>query len=202
MLDGYVSQSDINAFTNTSTTRADFFRAGQGSLATKFFTRRPFMVQIGNCIFSHADIAASLPVNDLIPRVFQELNNDYWRVLRRGKSSITTDRAEALGLNQLFAGDDRYLRTPMWNRNICLNLTAPHVSNDLHFISAHTPKNKITFTANKSNRFWCIDTGRSRAFNSQGETALQVSKATALKITNLDASSPNFEIVGPSSRST
>jgi hypothetical protein len=230
----YVSTSDLRVHQNLIENRKRDFRAGSGQMAVKFLAQRPVVVRIGNCIFSHADIADTTliganPTDDTL----NEFNTAAFDFLTKGMDNVTVKQKRFLGFADGTVtlkdhGENQYnafSQTPMTQRSICGNSAVWKHPNgeyieddsklpatDKFFISAHTIQidGKIRgrgfiddqISSHDPKHFWCIDTGRSRAFNREGETALQVDTATALKITNLNASAPTFKIVGPLRRST
>jgi hypothetical protein len=230
----YVSTSDLRVHQNTIENRKTDFLAGSGPMAVKFLAQRPVVVRIGNCIFSHADIADTTliganPTDDTL----NEFNTAAFDFLTKGMENVTVKQKWFLGFADGTVtlkdhGENQYnafSQTAMTQRSICGNSAvwkfpdgeyiaddSKLPATDKFFISAHTIQidGKIRgrgFIDNQilsldPKHFWCIDTGRSRAFNNAGDTVLQVDRATALKITKLDASPPTFEIVGPLRRST
>jgi hypothetical protein len=205
--DEYVSTADLNDYTATNLhaniseevllvqhnkkhLRNLMFKGG-GDLASKFLAGRPLSYQIGDWIFSHADIClfTEPTLTHIIPhdgrRQFyldaknfdlDKLNQIAFEYLKTGIIAADAARDGNYGDRDMIGiGIDE--DNPMWSRNVCRpkrnelkvhNLkTDPTQLNNL-YVAAHSTVQ--TITSSNGNQIWCIDTQRSLAFKNNDGT--------------------------------
>ena len=145
-------------------TRQKLLAAG-GLIATRVFSKRPVVVNIGKLVFSHADIGAFSPENNGVFRTystpstlsfqftFDGLNNASFNYLQKKALTKTTMEQN----NALLFHDSG----PLYSRHLCTTPLMNVVKGRYIFIAGHTTVD--TISTNENQNVWCTDTKMSEA---------------------------------------
>ena len=198
----YVSMSDKRAYTsenivdengdphnNFFINRHVMFKGGFGDIARKFLSTRGVVLKIGNVVFSHADVGATIAENGG-GTALKGLNEKAFKYLTTGAGDATT--LLQIGVTDGYAVPPVHA---LWNRFLCQNRSdcTNWLYKDTYFVAAHTTQ-EGKIKGRCDNHVWCIDTQRSAAF---GEDP-NFGRSQSLKITISPGNSPDpvFEVLG------
>lgn len=200
----YVSTSDMRAYDfengkSTFQNRLEEFKGGSGVIATKLFACRGLVLQIGDVVFSHADVGATTAENGGQENL-KYLNGIAYKYLTTGNA--TEGELHQIGV---FSADASTVwpQNPVWNRSLCKQTgifdstwecSKERLDKTKYYVAGHCMQTG-RISGRCDNHVWCIDTGRSAAFGADSANTKSQSLEIIIHPSN-SRTPPTFRVLG------